>query len=421
MSLSGKQAGAQAGRLVLVRGARQLLTLRGGRGPRRGRELGELAIIQDGAVLVRDGMIDCVGPGRRIENLAEARRAEEVDAAGRVVAPGFVDCHAHPVFAGCRWSWAGPDRQGAAEERFQLVAASLARMPARRLAIQTRERLLQCLRHGTTTLEAKSGFGGSEPAERKCLRVAARMAGDALDLVSTFLARGLPAGSGTGPTDWIERLCQVTLPRIRRQRLARVADISCEPDGFGPEHCRRYLEAARRLGFLVKMHGARGAWAGAAPLAVEMGAASIDGLPNASEADAACLAESNCVAVLLPALAFQDSMEPYPPARMLIDRGVAVALASGLNPVLSPAGSLQWVLSLACTQMRLSPAEAFAAATINGAHALGMADRVGSLEYGKQADLVIFNAADHREIPMQPGVNLVHRVFKRGRLVYRES
>jgi imidazolonepropionase len=414
---------------VLVRGARQLVTLRGPAGPRRGRALRELSVIQDGAVLIEGGRIAALGPSRRMENLADARRATEIDASGRVVMPGFVDSHTHLVCGPARLHEyemrLGGATYGEIQEGGGGILASVRavrQMPIRRLVLQARRTLGGMIRHGTTTLEAKSGYGLDETGERKTLRAIRAMNGKPLELASTYLGAHVAPPEYAGRADeYIEWTCSYLMPKIRRRNLAKFVDVYCEADAFTVAQARRYLQAARALGFQLKVHAEQFSHSGGAKLAVETGATSADHLDYADEGDFEALADSGTVATLLPGAVFHLGLDRYPPARKMIEAGVAVALATDFNPGTSPTYSMPMILSLACSQMRMTPAEAIAAATINGAHAMGCADHTGSIEAGKDADLVMFNVPDYREIPYHFGVNLVAMTMKKGQVLYREG
>jgi imidazolonepropionase len=386
---------------ILIRGARQLLTLRGPKGPRRGPELNELGIIADGALLIRDGVLIEVGPTRRVENLERARGAVEISAAGRVVMPGFVDSHTHLLYP----LPSGPE--GA--EGARLVRA----MTGQRLEVRARAWLEAMARHGTTTVEIKTGAGPDESAETKLLRVMAAFKRGALEVIPTFLLRLPPGG------DRAEWVLADLLPTIRKRRLARFADLAWDPAPALHECFGRYLELARSLGLGCKVHAA-GECPGAVALAVERSAASVDHLERATPADIAILAGCPTVATLLPCASFHDG-GPYAPARALVDAGAAVALASNYNPRHTPALNMQTAVALACRQMGLTPAEAISAATVNGAHAVNCAARTGSIEPGKSADLLILNISDYRELGRQVGANVVHMTMKRGECIYEEA
>ena len=403
------------GMTTLVRGARQLLTLRGA-------AFGDLGIIENGAVLIQDGHIADLGPTRRVERLALARRAREIDAAGRVVMPGFVDSHTHLIFGRPRLVDYEMHLAGAtyaeiagAGGGIQSSVAAVRSMPAAQLETQARAFLAAMARHGTTTLEAKSGYALDEAGELKTLRVLAKLNGDPLEIVPTYLGAHItPPEYRNRPDAYIDWMCTRMMPAIQQRKLARFVDVYCDQGAFTLDQSRQYLERARGLGFGLKIHAEQFARTGAARMAVELGAASVDHLEQAGEEDIRALAQSKTMATLLPGSVFHLSLRTYAPARAMIEAGAAVALATDFNPGTSPTYSMQMVLSLACTEMCMSPAEAIAAATINGARALGLADRVGSLEPGKQADLLLLNVSDFRELPYYFGGNNVHLTIKRG-------
>jgi imidazolonepropionase len=405
---------------TLVRGARQLLTLRGDSGPRRGVALRDLGIVPNGAVLIKDRIIVDAGPARRIEKLPEARRAREIDASGRVAMPGFVDSHTHLVFGRprlvdyeMRLAGASYAEIAAAGGGIQSSVKAVRGMSAAELETQARASLDAMARHGTTTVEAKSGYALDRAGEIKTLRLLAKLNGDPLDIVPTYLGAHIPPPEYRGnPEAYIDWMIAEMMPLIRRRKLARFVDVYCDDGAFTLDQSHRYLDNARRLGFGLKIHAEQFASTGAARLAVELGATSVDHLEHASADDIRALAQSNTIATLLPGSVFHLGLRTYAPARALIEAGAAVALATDFNPGTSPTYSMQMVLSLACTEMRMSPAEAISAATINGAHALGLAATVGSLEPGKQADLLILNVSDYRELPYYFGANNVHMTIK---------
>jgi imidazolonepropionase len=390
----------------LIRGARQLLTLRGPSGPRRGRALADLGLIPDGAILIRDGLIEEVGPARRVENLAAARGAREVSAAGRVVMPGFVDSHTHLLYP--------PRGERASDPEVAARIWSLA--SARLLALRTRRFLDAMARHGTTTVEAKTGVPGGESAALKALRVAALLRDGPIDLVPTHLLR-LPDDATAEEADEIVSL---SAPRLLRRGLAAFADIWWNGALPRREACSRFLAAAAACGAGLKVHASGPACGDAVALAVGHRAVSIDHLEHLTPELAPLLAGARTVATLMPASSLEE-WAPLAPARALVDAGAAIALATNFNPHYAPVLSMQTVVAMACLRFGLSPEETITAATINGAHALGCADRVGSLETGKSADILLLGAEDYRDLPRAVGVNLVQMVFKSGAPIYREG
>jgi imidazolonepropionase len=410
---------------TLVRGASQLLTLRGDRGPRRGAALRDLGIVENGAVLIKDGVIVDAGPAHRVEKLPAARDACEVKATGRVVMPGFVDSHTHLIFGRprltdyeMRLAGASYGEIAAAGGGILSSVQAVRRMSAAQLRVQARAHIEAMALHGTTTLEAKSGYALDEAGELKTLHLLAKLNGDPLDIVPTYLGAHIVPPEYSGRADYyIDWVAANMMVGIARRKLARFVDIYCDDGAFTLDQSRRYLENARRLGFGLKIHAEQFARTGAAQLAVELEAASADHLEQAGAEDIRALAQSNTIATLLPGSVFHLGLRAYAPARALIEAGAAVALATDFNPGTSPTYSMQMVLSLACTEMRMTPAEAITAAAINGAHALRCADRVGSLEPGKQGDLIVLNASDYRELPYYFGTNNVHATIKAGRVL----
>jgi len=389
-----------------------LVTLRGAKGPRRGPELQELGIIQDGALLIRDGVIEEVGPTRRIENLAAAKGAADINATGRVVMPGFVDGHTHLVFP--------PPAPGPSDDVSALRVVRTGTLQLLQSRVLTYVEAMA--RHGTTTAEAKTGCGPEVRAETKALRVLAALKSCPVEIVPTFFFR-LPASDRAGEESiaaWAEWTCREFLPKIRRRRFARFADLAWDAGPARQEIFARYLNAAQGLGFACKVHADQFGPAPAIALAVEHSAVSVDHLEHASAADLTLLAGSNTMAMLLPCVSFCSGGR-HAPGRALIDAGAAVALGTNFNRHHTPTLNMQSVVALACMWLGMTPAEAISAATINSAHASGCAGHAGSLELGKSADLVMLNVPDYREVAHHFGTNLVHITMKRGELVYKEG
>ena len=384
--------------------------MRGPKGPRRGLALNELSIITDGALLVRDGVVLEVGPTRRLENLALARDAGEINAAGRVVMPGFVDSHTHLAFPLLGFGSGDPD------EAARAVRANT----GQRLEAKARAYLEAMARHGTTTVEVKTGCGPDESAESKMLRVLSVFKQDPVEVIPSFLFR-LPQrhdgdASFREAADWV---LGDLLPKIWRRGVAQFADVAWDSDPESQQYFDRYLQVARDLGFPRKIHADHLEPRTALAMALDHTVVSIDHLEHATEEEAATLGPADVIATLLPCASFRAARDA--PARALVDSGAAIALATNFNPNHTPTLNMQTVVALACLRMRLTVAEALSAATINGAHALGCADRVGSLEPGKSADLLILNVSDYRDLAHTFGTNVVHLTMKRGEVIYREG
>jgi imidazolonepropionase len=386
--------------------------MRGSKVPRRGAELKELNLISDGSLLIKDGVIEEVGPTRRVENLASARGAVEISAIGRVVMPGFVDSHTHLMFP----------PPGTSDEKMETATRAVNVTTGQRLQLRTQAYLEAMARHGTTTVEAKTGCGPDESAETKLLRVLAALKNDPLYVVPTFLFR-VPQPGPTGDPGVraaVEWVLTEFLPKIHRRRFAHFADLAWDGDPSRQEFFVRYLDAARKLGFPCKIHADDADPSGAIAMAIRHFAVTIDHLDHATPADVAMLAGTGTLATLLPCTSFCNGGSAAP-ARALIDAGVAVALATDFNPQHTQTLSMQTVVALACHRLEMTPAEAISASTINGAYALGRAERVGSLELGKMADLVILNTPDYRDLAQNFGMNLVHMTMKRGQVIYKEG
>ena len=413
---------------VLITGASQVLTLRGG--PRRGNSLSNLGVVKDGAVLVRDGRIVAVGPRAQVERRAEAKTAEKFDVGGRVLLPGFVDSHTHLIHAASRVEEYELKIQGASYEEIARKGGGILNS-VKKLRATTREALKhraasalgEFAAHGTTTLEAKSGYGLDVTSELKILDLHRELNQEQpLEIVSTFLgAHVVPAefrGKADGAEKYLDLLVEKLLPEVVVRDLAEYCDVFCDRAAFTVGQSKKLLTKAQEHGLRSRLHAEQLSRTGATQLAVELGAASCDHLEHVNDADIRALAKSKTVATVLPGCDFHLGLQKYAPARKLIAAGAIVALATDYNPGTSPTVSMPMVLSLAGDQLRMTPAEAIAAATINGAAALGREKTIGSLEEGKQADLAAYEVEDYREIPYYFGMNLCRMTMKRGEIIW---
>jgi imidazolonepropionase len=389
-----------------------------------GRALSDLPIIPNGAIVCRDGRIDWVGPSADLPPLSPD--AEVIDATGQVVLPGFVDSHTHLIFAGSREDEFEQRLRGLTyqeiAERGGGINATVRRVRAaskEELKALARPRLRLLLQHGVTTIEVKSGYGLTTADEIKCLEAVAELNAEGPgELVPTFLgAHAVPPEYRADRDGYLRLLLDDMLPEVARGRLAEFCDVFCEKGVFSVEESRRILTRARDLGLRLKLHADELTPLGGAELAARLGAVSADHLLCVTEAGIDALAASGTVAALLPGTAFFLGAA-YAPARRLIERGVAVALASDCNPGTCPTENLPLVGAMACTQMKMLPSEVVNALTLNAAAALGRADRIGSLEPDKQADLIVCDVPDYRHLFYHFGINHVRRVIKRGRVVH---
>jgi imidazolonepropionase len=415
---------------IFFRHAAQLLTLAGAPIPRRAAALGDLGIVTKGGLLTEGATILRAGPARSLEREAMRMKAEVIDCHGRVVMPGFVDSHTHLIFAGSRVNDYDLRLRGKTYEEIaqagggiQSSAQKVGKASVSSLVQQAAGFLQQFAAHGTTTVEVKSGYGLGIEQELKILRAIRLLdAGQQLELVPTLLAlHALPASFQGRVAQYAEEVITRLIPCVAKEKLAEFIDCFCDRGAFSVEDCRRVFAAGRRFGLTPRIHAEQLARTGATRLGIECDAASADHLDKLSAADIRALAQSGVVATLLPGANFHLGLKQYPPARKLIDAGAAVALATDFNPGTSPTVNMQFILSLACTQMRMTPAEAITASTINAAHALRRASRIGSLEAGKQADLIVLDVDDYREIPYYFAVNHCVMTVKRGRIICLRS
>lgn len=420
----------ESGSLLLIH-ARELVRV-SGFAARRGAEMKRLEVIPDGALLIENGIISWVGRTEELI-LGGLSQYEEkyplLDASGKAVLPGFVDSHTHFLFAGTR------------EDEFALRLAGVSYMEmmrrgggiirtvratrsasAEELFEEGKKRLDSMLSFGVTTVEGKSGYGLDLETELKQLKVMALLdRHHPVDVVPTFLgAHALPPEYAGRRTEYIRFLTDEVLPIVAEEKLARFCDIFCEEGVFTLEESRTLLTEAKRAGLIPKIHADEMVSLGGARLAVDLEAVSADHLLHTTDGEIDALAHSETIATLLPITAFSLKV-PYARAREMIDRGCAVALATDMNPGSSYSESIPLLISLATLYMKMTPEEAVTALTLNGAAAIRREKEIGSLDVGKQGDVVILDAPSYRFLPYHIGVNLVDRVIKRGRIVYEKE
>ena len=404
---------------VAVLHASQLVTLAGPVKPRVGSEMSELAIIRNGGMLIRDGKIDIVGASDEVEK--NAGDAEIIDAAGRVALPGFVDAHTHLVFAGNRLDDFERRARGETYEQIAAAGGGIWSTVAKTRAASEIELLGQAKKHanwflkcGTTTIEAKSGYGLTLEDELKILRVIQRLDRETpLECVPTFLgAHAIPRD--TSPSEYVDLVINDMLPRVAKEKLAEFCDVFCERGYFDIEQSRKILTVAKQLGLKLRGHVDQLTNSGGAKLMAELNAATADHLEKTDERGIAAMKSANVQPVLLPGSVYALGSTSYPRAREMIEAGLPVVLATDFNPGSSPTVSMPMVLSLACTQMKMSPAEALTAATINAAHSLSRGDKIGSLEVGKVANFAMFDCEDYRELAYWFGSTQAHSVYVGG-------
>ncbi len=413
---------------LFIENAAQVVTSQGASGTALSGDLQKaITVIPDGAVAVDGDRIVAVGSTAELKARVTIDAATEViDASGQVVLPGLIDPHTHVVHGGSREHELTLKLQGVPYlEILSGGGGILSSVEATRAASEEELVALgikycrQMLAQGTTTAEAKSGYGLSTDAEIKILRaVRAVDAAQPVDLVPTFLgAHAVPKEYKGDPDRYLDLVIKEMLPLVVEQKLARYCDVFCEEGVFSIEQSRRVLLAAREQGLELKMHADEIVPLGGAELAAELGAVSADHLLVVSDEGIERMAEAGVIAVLLPGTTFYLREDHYAPGRKMIEAGVPVALATDFNPGSSPNNNLQLIINIACLYLRMTPAEVVNAITINAAHALGRAAEIGSLEAGKKADIVIFDAPNYDYLAYRYGTNLVSRVVKNGHLV----
>lgn len=402
-----------------------------GPAPRLGSALGNLRVIPDASVAISGGTLVQVGPARDLPSRVRLRPGgRRIDVTGKVILPGFVDAHTHLPFAGSR---ATEFEQRLAGRTYQEIAAAgggilstvdqTRRAEPSALAAAALRRLDRMLSLGTTTCEAKSGYGLSLEDELKQLCVLKGLASaHPVEIVPTFLgAHTLPRERLGARDDYVREVAEEMIPRVAEEGLAEFCDVYCEEGAFRPAEAERILEAGKRHGLRPRLHADQLSSLGGAELAARVGAASADHLEFVSERGVEAMAEAGVTAILLPGAGFFLMSPHRPPARRLVESGVPVALATDLNPGTCMTESLPLILALACLQLGLSVGEAITAATLNAARSLGREDRIGSLEEGKQADVQVLDIPEHHHLVYHFGVAHVDLVVKKGEVVFRQS
>jgi imidazolonepropionase len=415
--------------LLVIDNAGEMITVAGNnRRPRKGESLNDMGIINDGALVIQDGIIVDVGPRTEVFASREIEGATIIDAGGKLVLPGFVDPHTHLIFAGSRenelrWKIEGASYAEIASRGGGIIST----MNATREASQddllglAKDRLEVMMRHGTTSVEVKSGYGLNVEDEIKMLEVAKQLSeANALDISSTFLgAHAIPPDFKDNADGYVAQVVERMLPRVADQELADFCDVFCEEGFFDVDQSRTILEEGRTYGLVPKLHADELSDLGGASLAAEVGAISADHLEKSSDEGILRMVEKNVVGVLLPGTSFSTNIG-YADARRMIELGLPVALATDFNPNCWTK-SMQFMISLACFKMRMFPSEAIVASTINAAHAIGKAHEVGSLEPGKKGDVLVLDMENHEQIPHRFASNHVETVVKEGTIIYSRT
>ncbi|MDQ1372028.1 MAG: imidazolonepropionase [Candidatus Thermoplasmatota archaeon] len=411
---------------TIIMHASELVTLRGPKRSRAKAEMSDLSIIPDGAVVVSDGAIEDVGRTESILKEHDASGVERLDASGKVVMPGLVDPHTHVVFAGSREFELDLKLKGKTYLEIMAAGGGILRTVGdtraaseQELFEQSAARLRSMISHGSTTVEAKSGYGLDKDVELRMLRTIRRLGEELpVDIVPTFMgAHAVPQEFAGRPDDYVRFVAEDVLPAVARENLAVFCDVFCEAGAFDPDQSRTVLMAAKALGMGLKVHADEFSSSGGAELAAELGAVSAEHLAKPSDDGIMAMARKDIMGVMLPGTPYASMGGTYPEARRLIDIGVPVALATDLNPNCWNE-SMQFTMSLACYMLRMTPAEALTASTVNAAAALGLEKKIGTLERGKRADIVVMDVASHAMIPCRFGTNLCTLVMKDGKVVW---
>lgn len=410
---------------LLLKNIKQLVTVNAsGAVTKTGPNMRDLGIVDNASVLIEDGVFKWVGKSAGFKEKLK-KDADTLDASSYVALPGFVDAHTHLVFAGTRENEFAMRSEG---KTYQQIAEQgggiLNTVKATRAATKKElkklasKRLDSLMQHGTTTVEIKSGYGLDENSEIKILEAINELDKEhPMSIVSTFLgAHAIPPEFKGKPDDYVQLLCERMLPYISKKKFARFCDVFCDRGYFTVEQTRKIFEKARSLGFDLKIHADELANIGASGLAADLSAVSADHLENITADEMRKLKKAGVVAVLLPGVSFFLN-HPHANARALIDAGVPVAIASDFNPGSCMSFSMPLMMTIACTQMKMTPEEAITAATLNAAAALKLSDKVGSIEAGKRADIVLYEIPNYQYLAYHFGVNLVSKVIKKGTIL----
>jgi len=410
---------------LIIKNASELLTLMTGF-----KEESGTGIVRNGALAVKSGKIVWIGKTNELsKSWGLKRNGQEIDATGQVVMPGLIDSHTHLVFAGSRELEFEQRIQGLsyleiAERGGGILSTVEAtrKAPFEELLSLGKKRLDRMLSKGVTTIEAKSGYGLSLQDEIKILKVTkALKESHPIDIVPTFLgAHTVPKEFRNDRKQYVDLIIQEMIPRVAQEGLAEFCDVFCEEKAFSLEESRKILETGKRYGLKPKIHADQLSSGGGAELAAEVGAFSADHLEYVSPIGIERMAERAVTAVLLPGASFFLSMKQFPPAREMIERGVAVALATDLNPGSSMTESLPLMITMGCTMFRMTPKEVIQATTIHAAKSMGRENKIGSLEVGKQADVLVLDIPNYKYLPYHFGVDHVETVIKKGKVVYQK-
>jgi imidazolonepropionase len=415
--------------MLLIKNISQVITLSNGPIPRVGESMSDLGIVENGAVLIRGDRIVWVGPTKDIPVREPGVRYQTLDGVGLelIALPGLVDSHTHPVFAGARIEefdlrCQGKNYQEIASEGGGIIKSvqQFREATMEQLLEKTERNFRQFLNHGTTTIEAKSGYGLTLEDELKSLQVLSALnERNRLEVIPTFFgAHAIPQEHVNSREEYIRKLVHIMIPRVAQECLAQYCDVFCEEGYFSVEEARSVLTAAKAAGLGMRIHADVLGRNGGAKLAAELGVRSADHLRWINDSDIEALKQSGVLATLLPGTAFNLGLEHHAPARELIAAGIPVALATDFNPGTCFTMNMQIILAFACQKMRMSPAETITASTINGAYSLGLSDKIGTLEEGKQADIVLMGVSDYRELPYFFGVNHCLVTIKKGNIVF---